>query len=88
MFAGIRAAAEQNRNRELERLTQREREILTLFAQGLSYAEIAQVRSNQPLTIRNAIYGIQDKLGIETKQELVVWAVRMGLLDDYQLGAS
>ena len=88
VFAGIRAAAEQNRNRELERLTQREREILTLFAQGLSYAEIAQVRSNQPLTIRNAIYGIQDKLGIETKQELVVWAVRMGLLDDYQLGVS
>ena len=88
VFAGIRAAAEQNRTRELERLTEREREILTLFAQGLSYAEIAVVRSNQPLTIRNAIYRIQDKLGIETKQELVVWAVRMGLLDDYQLGVS
>ena len=88
VFAGIRAAAEQNRNWERDRLTQREREILTLFAQGLSYAQIAQVRSNQPLTIRNAIYGIQDKLGIETKQELVVWAVRMGLLDDYQLGVS
>ena len=38
------------------------------------------------MTIRNAIYGIQDKLGIETKRELVVWAVRMGLLDDYRLG--
>ena len=88
VFAGIRAAAEQNRDRERERLTEREREILTLFAQGLSYAEIAEVRSNQPLTIRNAIYGIQDKLGIDTKQELVVWAVRMGLLDDYQLGTS
>ena len=87
VFAGIRAAAEQNRARELERLTERDREILTLFAQGLSYAEIADVRSNQPLTIRNAIYGIQDKLGIETKQELVIWAVRMGLLDDYQLGS-
>lgn len=86
VFAGIRAAAEQNRAREIERLTERDREILTLFAQGLSYAEIADVRSNQPLTIRNAIYGIQDKLGIGTKQELVIWAVRMGLLDDYQLG--
>ena len=87
VFAGIRAAAEQNRARELERLTERDQEILTLFAQGLSYAEIADVRSNQPLTIRNAIYGIQDKLGIDTKQELVIWAVRMGLLDDYQLGS-
>ena len=24
----------------------------------------------------------QDKLGVETKQEMVVWAVRNGLLDD------
>ena len=31
---------------------------------------------------------VHDKLGIDTKQELVVWAVRMGLLDDYQLGTS
>ena len=51
-----------------------------LFAQGLSYPEIAE--ANQPETIRNAIYGIQDKLKIETKQELVVWAVRNGLLDE------
>ena len=54
----------------------------------MSYAEIADARSDRRLTIRNAIYGIQDKLGIETKQELLVWAVRMGLLDDYQLGIS
>ena len=85
VFAGIRANAEQNRISERERLTKRELEILALFSQGMSYAEIAQARSNQPLTIRNAIYAIQDKLGIETKQELVIWAVRMGLLDDYQL---
>ena len=38
------------------------------------------------MTIRNAIYGIQNKLGVETKQGLVVWAVRSGLLDDYQIG--
>ena len=88
VFAGIRANVEQNRISERERLTKRELEILALFSQGLSYAEIAQARSNQPLTIRNAIYGIQNKLGIETKQELVIWAVRMGLLDDYQLGIS
>ena len=88
VFAGIRANVEQNRISERERLTKRELEILALFSKGLSYAEIAQVRSNQPLTIRNAIYGIQDKLGIETKQELVIWAVRMGLLDDYQVGIS
>ena len=33
-------------------------------------------------TIRNAIYTIQVKLGVASKQEVVVWAVRNGLLDD------
>ena len=81
VFSGIRTV-EQRKTDELSKLTGRELEILTLFSQGQSYSKIAQVRGNRPLTIRNAIYGIQDKLGIETKQELVVWAVRNGLLDD------
>ena len=85
VISGIRMA-EQQETDELSRLTDRERDILTLFAQGQSYAQIAKVRGNQPLTIRNAIYGIQDKLGIETKQELVVWAVRSGLLDNMEPG--
>ena len=83
VISGIRAA-EREKPDKPNRLTQREREILTLFSQGQSYAKIAEIRGNQPLTIRNAIYGIQDKLGIETKQELVVWAVRSGLLDDIE----
>ena len=80
IFAGIRAAAQPKQTPEISRLTGREQEILTLFAQGLSYAQIAEARGNRPLTIRNAMYGIQNKLGIETKQELVVWAVRNGLV--------
>ena len=87
VFAGIRAASEQVATQGPGRLTAREREILTLFTQGLSYAEIAEIRGNRPLTIRNAIYGIQNKLGIDTKQELAVWAVRNGLLDDYETGS-
>ena len=86
VFEGIRGTAEQKTTDSPKSLTQRDREILTLFAQGLSYAEIAEARNIQPLTVRNAIYSIQDKLGIDTKQELVVWAVRNGLLDDYQIG--
>ena len=86
VFAGIRGSAEQRTTDSPKSLTQRDREILTLFAQGLSYAEIAEARNIQPLTVRNAIYSIQDKIGIDTKQELVVWAVRNGLLDDYQIG--
>lgn len=84
VFAKTRAAAHPNDIPNTATLTPREREILTLFAQGLSYAGIAELRGNSPLTIRNAIYTIQDKLAIDTKQQLVVWAVRNGLLDNIE----
>ena len=35
---------------------------------------------------RNNLYRVQDKLGIKTKQELVIWAVWDGLLDDVVVG--
>ena len=38
------------------------------------------------MTVRNTIYRIQAKLRVNSKQELVVWAVRNGLLDDVAKG--
>ena len=63
-------------------LTQREKEILVSFCRGMSYVAIAEAREVKVVTVRNAIYTIQVKLGLRTKQETVVWAVRNGLLDD------
>ena len=63
-------------------LTPREKEILASFSRGMSYTAIAKAREVKPATIRNAIYTIQEKLGLRTKQEIVVWAVRNGLQDD------
>ncbi|MYH41503.1 MAG: response regulator transcription factor [Chloroflexi bacterium] len=63
-------------------LTAREREVLTHFARGESYAGIAERLGVTMVTARNAIYRVQDKLGVKSKQEIVVWAVRNGLLDD------
>ena len=63
-------------------LTARERETLALFAKGKSYEQIAEIRGIGMTTVRNAVYRIQDKLGVKTKQEIVVWAVRNGLLDE------
>ena len=65
----------------LATLTEREREILKLFAGGLSYQEIGEIRSNSALTVRNAVSGVQKKLGFKTRQQMVVWAVRAGLVD-------
>lgn len=62
-------------------LTVREREVLTHFSTGKSYARIAEALGVSIVTVKNAIYRVQDKLGVESKQEIVVWAVRNGLLD-------
>ena len=63
-------------------LTEREREVLTMFAGGSTYADIAEAHGNSPSTVRNTVYRIQDKLGVGSRQGLVAWAVRNGFLDD------
>ena len=86
VFSMVRGLRELASRQALDRLTAVERETLTLFAKGMPYTEIAQVRGNTPLTVRNTLYRIQDKLGVETKQELVIWAVRNGLMDEVIVG--
>ena len=83
VFAAIRGGAMTGDAADGAGLTTREREILISFAMGMSYARIAEARRIKPVTVRNAIYGIQRKLGVETMQGLVLWSVRNGLLDGY-----
>ena len=82
VFASIRGGTKTGDATDVAGLTPREREILVSFARGMSYARIAEAREIKPVTVRNAIYGIQQKLKVGTMQGLVVWAVRNGLLDD------
>ena len=86
VFAMVRGSPKPGGSRPSGQLTELERETLTLYAAGRSYAEIARERGNSKVTVRNNLYRIQDRLGIGTKQELVVWAVRNGLLDDVIVG--
>ena len=65
----------------LATLTERERQILKLFAEGLTYQEIGGIRNNSALTVRNAVSSVQRKLGFKTRQQMVIWAVRAGLVD-------
>ena len=82
----VRGAREVAARQALGELTTVEQETLALFASGKSYAQIAEARGNSAVTVRNTLYRMQDKLGIESKQELVIWAVRNGLLDDVVVG--
>ena len=83
VVTAIRGGAEAGDAADAAGLTTREREILVSFAGGMSYTRIAEQRGIRPVTVRNAIYGIQDKLGVTSMQGLVLWAARNGLLDDY-----
>ena len=53
-----------------------------MFARGSSYTQIAEAKGNSTVPIRNTIYRIQDKLGVDSMQEVVIWAVKNGLMDD------
>ena len=86
VFSMVRGNRKPGSRRPSGQLTELERETLTMFASGRSYAEIAEARGNSKVTVRNNLYRIQDRLGIGTKQELVIWAVRNGLVDDVIVG--
>ncbi len=65
---------------ELERLTEREREVLALVAGGLSNDEIAGRLHLSPLTAKTHVSRILTKLGARDRAQLVVVAYETGLV--------
>jgi DNA-binding NarL/FixJ family response regulator len=63
-------------------LTDREREVLSLVAEGLSNAAIAERLVVSVHTVRNHIASMSAKLGAHSKLEALSIAVRQGLLPD------
>jgi DNA-binding NarL/FixJ family response regulator len=61
-------------------LTQREREVLPLLAQGLTSAEVAQRLSISPRTAEAHRARVMHKLGLRSQTELALYAVRRGIL--------
>ena len=65
---------------ELERLTDREREVLTLVASGLSNDEIAGRLFMSPATAKTHVSRAMTKLGARDRAQLVVFAYEAGLV--------
>ena len=82
VFAMIRRERKLASKQAVKTLTKSERETLVLFANGKTNKEIAEAKGSSPVTVRNTLYRVQDKLGVEGKQGLVIWAVRNGLVND------
>jgi DNA-binding NarL/FixJ family response regulator len=63
-----------------ERLTERERDVLRLTAQGFSAPEIGERLFISPKTVDTYKQRIQEKLGLSHRSEYVQFALKLGLL--------
>jgi DNA-binding NarL/FixJ family response regulator len=65
---------------ELDSLTEREREVMTLVAQGLSNAEIAEELVISPTTAKTHVSRVMMKMMARDRAQLVVMAYESGLV--------
>ena len=63
-----------------ETLSQREREVLQLSAEGYSYGEIAERLVISPRTVETHRTNVMRKLGLTTVPDMVRYAIRRGLI--------
>lgn len=73
------AAAPTSRDRERSPLSQREREIVALVAQGFKNKEMAEKMFISEQTVKNHLHNIFDKLGVSDRLELALYAIHNNL---------
>jgi DNA-binding NarL/FixJ family response regulator len=73
-------AKERHPAAELDAITQREREVMALVADGLTNDEIARKLYMSPATVRTHVSRAMTKLGVRDRAQLVVLAYETGLV--------
>jgi PAS domain S-box-containing protein len=64
---------------ELEDLTDRERDVLGLICQGLSDREMSATLKLSPNTIRNHVFSLYQKIGVNRRGAAIIWARERGI---------
>lgn len=67
------------RDRDKPRLSNREREIVALVAQGFKNKEIAERMFISEQTVKNHLHNIFDKLGVSDRLELALYAIHRNI---------
>ncbi len=67
------------RDRDRSPLSQREREIVSLVAQGFKNKEMAEKMFISEQTVKNHLHNIFDKLGVSDRLELALYAIHNNL---------
>jgi len=76
----VRQLAERGISDRYESLSQREREIFQLIAEGKANKEIAALLSISPSTVETHRARIMEKLDLHSAAEIVLYAVRRGVI--------
>jgi len=74
-------AAEHAKNDPYEQLTDRERDVLKLLAEGYTNREIADILCISPKTVEGHNSSLMSKLNAHNRIDLVKYALRRGLID-------
>jgi len=75
----LSASGSAAKNRERSPLSAREREIVSLVAQGYKNKEMAEKMFISEQTVKNHLHNIFDKLGVSDRLELALYAIHKGL---------
>jgi DNA-binding NarL/FixJ family response regulator len=68
-------------------LSERERQVLALIADGCDNADIARTLYVSPSTVRNHVSRLLEKLGVHNRVQAAAYAVRHGVSRDQALSA-
>lgn len=61
-------------------LSVREKDVLRLIAKGLTNREIAQRLFISPHTVKNHVSHIYQKIGMDDRTKVALWAIRSGVV--------